>query len=153
MRRAPRRLCRLAQAAERFTLAAYKAMEEQQKRLALAQVQEPKAPEEPDTLDYFFVNVAYALVKIRIPDISHVEGMKDYVKIYLSTADKPILTKSTLKAIEDKLPTQRFLRVHKSFIVNLDQIEVFRSQKVWIGPHAIPVSETYLDALMEVLNK
>jgi DNA-binding LytR/AlgR family response regulator len=79
--------------------------------------------------------------------------MKDYVKIYLSTADKPILTKSTLKAIEDKLPTLRFLRVHKSFIVNLDQIEVFRSQKVWIGPHGIPVSETYLDALMQVLNK
>jgi hypothetical protein len=138
---------------ERFTLAAYKALEEQRKRLALTQVQESKAPEEHETVDYFFVNVAYALVKVRIPDISHVEGMKDYVKIYLSTADKPILTKSTLKAIEDKLPTLRFLRVHKSFIVNLVQIEVFRSQKVWIGPHGIPVSETYLDALMQVLNK
>ena len=139
---------------ERFTAAAYKALDEYQKRQALAQAlyPPPKLPDEPDAADYFFVNVSYALVKVRIPDITHVEGMKDYVKIYLSTADKPILTKSTLKAIEEKLPTQRFLRVHKSFIVNIDKMEAFRSQKIFVGTHAIPVSETYLEALMQVLN-
>ena len=140
---------------ERFTKAAYKALEEKQKLLAIStpSVSEPiLAKEDEATPDYFFVNVEYALVKIPIKDISHVESMKDYVKIFLTTAKKPILTKSTLKAIEEKLPSKGFMRVHKSFIVNLDKIESIRSQSITIGENHIPVSDTHLEGLMLVLN-
>lgn len=141
---------------ERFTKAAYKALEEKQKLLAVSStpsVSEPILPKEEEiTPDYFFVNVEYALVKIPINDISHVESMKDYVKIFLTTAKKPILTKSTLKAIEEKLPSKSFMRVHKSFIVNLDKIESIRSQSITIGENHVPVSDTHLEGLMRVLN-
>lgn len=147
---------------ERFTKAAYKALEEKQKLLAvsttssvassLAMTESIAPKEEENTPDYFFVNVEYALVKIPINDISHVESMKDYVKIFLTTAKKPVLTKSTLKAIEEKLPSKRFMRVHKSFIVNLDKIESIRSQSITIGENHVPVSDTHLEGLMRVLN-
>ncbi len=137
---------------ERFTKASLKALDEKQKQMALKatpSVSEPKTPQE----DAFFVNVEYALVKILIKDISHVESMKDYVKIFLTTAKKPIITKSTLKAIEEKLPTQAFMRIHKSFIVNLDKIESIRSQNIFIGEHHIPVSDAHLDTLMQLINQ
>lgn len=139
---------------ERFTKAAFKALEEKQKLNALLAPQPPKgeSEKEEETPDYFFVNVEYSLVKIIINDISHVESMKDYVKIFLTTALKPILTKSTLKAIEEKLPSKNFMRVHKSFIVNIDKIESIRSQNIAIGTHHVPVSDVHLEGLMKVLN-
>lgn len=140
---------------ERFTKAAFKALEEKQKLNALLappSVSAPISEKEEETPDYFFVNVEYSLVKITINDISHVESMKDYVKIFLTTAPKPILTKSTLKAIEEKLPSKNFMRVHKSFIVNIDKIESIRSQNIAIGAHHVPVSDVHLEGLMRVLN-
>ncbi len=139
---------------ERFAKAAYKALEEKQKRAALlaSSMAEAKNTDQNDAPDHFFVNVEYTLVKIRINDICHIESMKDYVKIFLETAKKPILTKSTLKSIEEKLPPQGFMRVHKSFIVNLNKIEAIRSQKIAINGHFIPVSDVHLAALMRVLN-
>ena len=141
---------------ERFTKAALKALDEKQKQEAFKSppsfiplgVSEPKTTQE----DAFFVNVEYALVKIQIKDISHVESMKDYVKIFLTTAKKPVITKSTLKAIEEKLPPQSFMRVHKSFIVNLDKIESIRSQNIAIGDHNVPISDAQLEPLMRMIN-
>lgn len=141
---------------ERFTKAAHKALEEKQKQVALALTTPPtelKASDEEEVPDYFFVNVEYALVKIPIAEISHIESMKDYVKIFLTTAKKPILTKSTLKGIEEKLPSRKFMRVHKSFIVNLNKIESIRSQNISIGEHHIPVSSVHLEGLMQALNR
>jgi DNA-binding LytR/AlgR family response regulator len=145
---------------ERFTKAAYKALEEKQKQDALLPPSRLNRDvpsviaqkENEETPEYFFVNVEYALVKITIADISHVESMKDYVKIFLTTATKPILTKSTLKGIEEKLPSKNFMRVHKSFIVNIDKIESIRSQNITIGAHHVPVSDVHLEGLMRILN-
>ena len=137
---------------ERFTKAALKALDEKQKLNALKNtpsVSDAKTPQE----DAFFVNVEYALVKIQIKDITHVESMKDYVKIFLTTSKKPVITKSTLKAIEEKLPPQSFMRVHKSFIVNLDKIESIRSQNIFIGEHHVPVSDAHLETLMQIINQ
>ena len=137
---------------ERFTKAALKALDEKQKLNALKNtpsVSDAKTPQE----DAFFVNVEYALVKIQVKDITHVESMKDYVKIFLTTAKKPVITKSTLKAIEEKLPPQSFMRVHKSFIVNLDKIESIRSQNIFIGEHHVPVSDAHLETLMHLINQ
>ena len=136
---------------ERFTKAALKALDEKQKQAAL-QAAVPVSTSKILREDVFFVNVEYALVKIVVQDITHVESMKDYVKIFLTTAQKPVITKSTLKAIEEKLPPQSFMRVHKSFIVNLGKIESIRSQIISIAEHHIPVSEGYVEALMQVVT-
>jgi DNA-binding LytR/AlgR family response regulator len=132
---------------ERFTKATLKALEEKQKQEAVKNVSFLEKEN-----DVFYVNVEYALVKIQVKDITHVESMKDYVKIFLTTAKKPIITKSTLKAIEEKLVAPSFMRIHKSFIVNLDKMESIRSQTIFIGEHEIPVSEGYLEAFMQVVN-
>lgn len=139
---------------ERFTKAAYKALDAQRKKEALmAPRAAPVAPRaEPHSPDFFFVNVEYSLVKIPVRDITHIEGMKDYVKIFLQTAKKPVLTKSTLKAMEEKLPEHDFFRVHKSFIVRLDKIDALRNKEIKIGEHEIPVGETNWEALLRLLN-
>lgn len=140
---------------ERFAKAAYKALEEKQKQEALINSQLSTVPDNSNdnSPDYFFVHVEYALVRITISDITHIESMKDYVKIFLTTAAKPVLTKSTLKGIEEKLPPNKFMRVHKSFIVQLGKIESIRSQQIFIGAHHIPVSDGFSEALMIALNR
>lgn len=134
---------------ERFSKAAYKALDIWQKNKAAPTptIVPPTAAAPTTSLGSFFVNVEYALVKIIIQDITHIEGMKDYVKIYLTTAPKPILTKATLKSMQEKLPTQHFMRVHKSFVLHLNKIEMIRNRKVMIGTHEIPVSEGNYEAL------
>ena len=99
-----------------------------------------------------FVNVEYSLVKISFDTITHIEGLKDYIKIYINTAVHPILTKSTLKGIEEKLPSGKFLRVQKSFIVNLDKIESIRNHRITIGKYEIPVSDTNMESLLEAIK-
>lgn len=136
---------------ERFTKAAIKALEvykgKQDPSPLPATFEGPEKEEET-----FFVNVEYTLVKITIAEITHIEGMKDYVKIYLHHSLKPVLTKSTLKAMEEKLPAGRFMRVHKSFIVNLNRIESIRNHMISLGKFEIPVSEVNMGVLLKVLK-
>ncbi|RYU93994.1 LytR/AlgR family response regulator transcription factor [Emticicia agri] len=141
---------------ERFTKATYKALEIYTKNNTVASTT-ANASAEPATKadefpEFFFINVEYSLVKIIIKDITHIEGLKDYIKIFLTTQTKPILTKSTMKAIEEKLPPKQFMRIHKSFIVNTDKIESIRGQRIKIGTHDIPVSESSIDELLKLLN-
>jgi DNA-binding LytR/AlgR family response regulator len=138
---------------DRFTKAAMKALHEKQKLQALDSASPTVSNEENKQEDYFFVPADYALVKITIADISHLESMKDYVKIYLTTSSKPVITKSTLRAMEEKLSIHSFVRVHKSFVVNLSKIESIRNQSISIGTHLIPISDSYLDAVMKVVNE
>lgn len=132
---------------ERFTKAANKAYE----RFELVNNARDHKAEEV-TLDYMFVNVEYSLVKISFDSITHIEGLKDYIKIYVNTAVHPILTKSTLKGIEEKLPSGHFLRVQKSFIVNLNKIESIRNHRITIGKYEIPVSDTNMESLLESIK-
>ncbi|MCB0599710.1 MAG: response regulator transcription factor [Saprospiraceae bacterium] len=136
---------------ERFMKACIKAIETRQKTKAPADTSVPEE-NQPKSPDYFFVNVEYALVRVSIPDITHVEGMKDYVKIYLSSQPKPVITKMTLKSIEEKLKDYPFYRVHKSFIVHLDRIESIRNQEITIGDHEIPISDSNIKDLMKLLQ-
>lgn len=134
---------------ERFSLAANKAYQ-------LFNMQKPVAqtvsvPQEV-LEDFFFVNVEYSLVRISIQQISHIEGLKDYVKIFLDGERKPVLTKMTMKSIEAKVLPHGFMRVHKSFIVNLRRIESIKQQRIKIGTYDIPVSDSHAADLMEKLN-
>jgi two-component system LytT family response regulator len=139
---------------ERFTKAVFKAWDEHQKRQALHNPAAPPLQTKTveDQPDFFFVNVEYSLVKIQTKDITHIEGMKDYVKIYLSTLKRPVLTKSTLKGIEERLPQQGFMRIHKSYIVNLAKIESIRNREIKIGDVEIPVGEGNVEELLKALN-
>ncbi len=129
---------------ERFLKAAYKAqkMTKPESRVIV----EGKAKKEKDTS--FFVNVEYSLVKISPEKISHIEGMKDYVKIFLTGQQKPVVTKATLKSLEEKLDSRSFMRVHKSYIANLEKVDSIRNHYLHIASHAIPVSESQMSELM-----
>jgi DNA-binding LytR/AlgR family response regulator len=100
-----------------------------------------------ESSDHLFVNVEYTLVKISFADILFVEGLKDYLKIHLASSPKAILTKMSLKAMEEKLPAGKFIRVHKSFIVALDKVTIIKRDFVCIGNHEVPVSDFYKENL------
>jgi len=102
---------------------------------------------------HMFVNVEYTLVKVLFADILFVEGLKDYIKIHVASSSKPILTKMSLKAMEEKLSAGEFIRVHKSFIIAADKITVIKRDFVCIGNHEIPVSDFYKDKLVRLVNK
>ena len=96
-----------------------------------------------DQPDYFFVYVEYNQVKVNIPDILYIEGMKDYVKIFLTSSSRPIITKMSMKALEEKLSRDRFARTHKSYIVSADKITAVKRDLICIDKIELPLSESY----------
>jgi DNA-binding LytR/AlgR family response regulator len=100
-----------------------------------------------------FVNADYSLVKIKTEEITYIEGLKDYIKIHLNTSTKPIVTRMTMKSIEEKLPSSEFFRVHKSFIISLDKIESIRNLKIKIGNAQIPISESYTEEFFKLIGQ
>jgi DNA-binding LytR/AlgR family response regulator len=94
---------------------------------------------------YFFVHSEYKEIKIFFDDILYVEGLKDYVKIFLSTQQRPVLTRLNLKAIEAKLPGDKFCRIHNSYIVSLARISSIQKSQVFIGSNTIPVGDKFAD--------
>jgi len=100
---------------------------------------------------YLFVRADYKLVKIDLQDILYVEGLKDYVKIYCG--DRPILTQMSMKAIEEKLPTNDFIRVHRSFIVSFDKIDFIHKSFISIKGKEIPLSDHYKDSFISIVQK
>lgn len=146
---------------ERFLKAVNKADELHHLRASGGQPAEtrPEAPAASEAIpgstspgDYLFVNADYSLVKIRLGDITYVEGLKDYVKIYQEGHTRPVITRLTMKALEERLPSGRFLRVHKSYIVSLDKIESIRNLRIKMGAAQIPVSEHYSEAFFKALG-
>jgi len=101
--------------------------------------------------EYLLVKADYSTVKIMLNDILYIEGLKDYVKIY--RGGKPVLTKSTMKNIEDKLPGEKFVRVHKSYIVALSRIESIENQRIIIGEKRIPVGDQYKENFNRIIDK
>jgi DNA-binding LytR/AlgR family response regulator len=100
----------------------------------------------------FFVNVEYSHVKIVAADINYIESYKDYIKIYLSSTVKPVITRMSLKSIEAKLPVGAFIRTHKSFLVAKAKITTIKRDFVCIGSTEIPVSETFRENINRVLK-
>ncbi len=103
-----------------------------------------------DTKDFMFVKADYKLVKIKFNDIFYVEGLKDYVKIV--TAGKNVLTLNRMKTMEEKLPTGKFIRVHRSFIISIDKIDSVNKGSVQIGKSSIPVSNSYRDDFLNSID-
>jgi DNA-binding LytR/AlgR family response regulator len=105
----------------------------------------------PDT-EYLFVTSNYALIKVNLRNVTHIEGLKDYIKIYTSDQQSPILTRMTMKSIEERLPTDAFFRAHKSFIVSIAKIDMIRNQRIQIGNHLIPISDNNYDIFKQRIN-
>lgn len=117
-----------------------------QKAQTLLQLRQPLDKVLPAKEDYFFVNANYALVKVKIADITYVEGMKDYVRI--NTADgKPVVTRMGLKNIEERLGAERFMRVHRSYVIALERIESVQKNQLIIDGTEIPIGDGYRQGL------
>jgi DNA-binding LytR/AlgR family response regulator len=136
-----------------FTRAANRALEHFQ---ALGHkeipVQMDKPAEPAKQRDHIFLKVEYQLVKVNFDDILYLEGLKDYVKVYLKNEPRPILTHASMKSLEERLPAERFLRFHRSYIVALDKITSVTKTSVQIGKMIIPVTDQYRDVFQVFLD-
>lgn len=92
---------------------------------------------------YLFVKVNTSMVKVSYNEIKYIEGLKDYIKIYIN--DKPLITKSTIKHIESILPGENFTRVHKSYIIAIDKIDKIEYNHIFIGQKKIPIGMQFKD--------
>lgn len=111
------------------------------------------APAQEAENEYLFLKVAHQLQRIALNDILYIQGLKDYVKVYLKSSSNPVLSLTSLKALEEKLPSRRFMRIHRSFIISLDQINAVSRNTVQIGEKNIPVSEQYKEAFNQFLSR
>jgi two-component system, LytTR family, response regulator len=104
--------------------------------------------------DYFFINVDYSLVKVMYNNIIWIEGLKDYIKIYLKDSAKPIIARLSLKSLEDELPPSTFLRIHKSYIVSKNFITSVKKSSVLLDNKTeLPVGENYKDRIDDLVGR
>ncbi|WP_186756823.1 LytR/AlgR family response regulator transcription factor [Echinicola salinicaeni] len=102
---------------------------------------------------YIFIKVEYQLVKVVLKDILYVEGYKDYVKVHLADRSSPLLSLTSLKNMEEILPENQFMRIHRSYIISLDHIQSITKNTVNISNTTIAVSENYKDNFLQFVNK
>ncbi len=99
---------------------------------------------------YIFIKVDYCTIKIILNEIRFVEGLKDYIKIFIN--EKFYITKSTIKHIESKLPIEQFARVHKSYIISIDKIDKIEYNHIFIGQNKIPIGMQFKDSFYEKID-
>lgn len=109
-----------------------------------------KPVEEPTSI---FVKSEYKLLQIDLDTIRYVEGLKDYVKIYTDDVQHPVLTLMNMKAMEQMLPPSRFIRVHRSFIVNKSKIREVERNRIIYGDVNIPIGDSYKQAFLDFISK
>jgi len=134
---------------ERFLKAVNKA---QEYLTILEKVQAIAVPGEiRSTNEFIFVKSDYKLVKIEIAEILYIESLKDYIKIYIG--EKPVITLSSMKSVEEKLPSNIFCRVHRSYMVNIPKIQYIHRNYVMVGNKEIPIGENYKENFLRVINQ
>jgi DNA-binding LytR/AlgR family response regulator len=101
---------------------------------------------------YFFINADYSLIKINFADVIWVEGLKDYIKIHLKSTNKVIVSKMSMKSIEEQLPSSVFLRIHKSYIISKEYVTSLKKSSIFIENIELPVGDTYKEAVAEYVN-
>ncbi len=113
----------------------------------------PKEATTTANTEYFFVNVDYSLLKVIFADIVYIEGLKDYIKIHLKSTSKAIITRLSIKSLEEQLPASQFIRIHKSYIVSLKYITAVRKSSVFIDAIELPVSDNYRETIATLTGK
>ncbi len=128
------------------------AVEKARKQLQQTSVTQPPAPQ-PQQPSTVFIRVDSEWRNLAVDDIIYVNGMKDYVLFYLDNEPKPLVTHLTMKAVEDMLPKERFLRIHRSYIIAVDKIQkVDRNDCVHIGKEIIHIPDGYLQTFRQFLD-
>ena len=112
--------------------------------------QPPQTPQTPLNPSYLMVKADYKLYKLNFDDIHYIEGQHEYVSFY--TKDKRVTALYSLKALEDQLPRDKFIRVHKSYIVNIDHISEIEQVSLTVAGHKVPIGGSYRDSLLEKLG-
>ena len=114
-------------------------------------VQQPiSTPPPSDAVDFIFVKTEHKIQRVDLDDILYIEGLKDYISIY--TPAERIVTLQNMKKMEDILPSGRFLRVHRSYIVALDKIASIERGRIFIEDKIIPVGDTYRDTFYKYIG-
>ena len=101
---------------------------------------------------YIYVRADYSLIKIDCNEIEYIEGLDDYIKIFI-TGKKPVLTLMSLKGILEKLSAKNFIRVHRSFIVPFVKIKHIRNKKIQLTTTEVPIGASYEEAFMKVFQQ
>jgi two-component system response regulator LytT len=109
-------------------------------------------PAEPAE-DYLYLKVEYQLVRVAFNDILYVEGLKDYVKVHLVSQPRPLLSLTSLRSMEEKLPSRQFMRIHRSYIIGLNHIQAIGRGTVQIKGETIPVSDGYREVFDQFFSK
>lgn len=106
-----------------------------------------------DDKQYLFVKSTYQLIRVKYSDIVYIEGMREYVRIHTSEG-KSVMTLLSMKLLDERLPKEMFMRVHKSYIVNLGKIKVIENQRIVVGENLyIPIGGQYKDAFDAYISK
>ncbi|BDD12406.1 DNA-binding response regulator (plasmid) [Fulvitalea axinellae] len=100
--------------------------------------------------DFIFVRSDRKMVKVKLDELHYVESLKDYLKIHL--ADRFIVTRETISGLVDRLPKNSFLRIHRSFVVNLSHIDAYTNESVEINKTVLPISRQYKQEVSDFLN-
>jgi len=103
--------------------------------------------------DHVFFHADYSLIKVVLDEVSYVEGVKDYVKIHFTTNKRPLLVRHSMKGIEEIFPVSRFIRIHKSYIINVSCVTAIRKNSLFFKDFELPVSEQYRDAVTLLANR
>lgn len=110
-------------------------------------------PVEKGEMESIFVKSEYKLLQIELRKILYIEGLKDYVKIFVEDEPRPILSLMSMKSLEDMLPSDRFVRVHRSFIVQPEKIKIIERNRIVFGKEYIPISDNYKQHFQEMLER
>ena len=102
---------------------------------------------------FLFLKSEYKIRRINFDEILYIEGLKDYVKVYLQHEKKAVISLNTMKSMESKLPSGQFMRVHRSFIVNLNQISTIERNRIIFGDRHIPVGDQYKNRFNDFLKQ
>lgn len=132
---------------DRFYKAAQKALHQKQNS---SPVPLPEVPVTHTPHSFIFVKTEHKIQKIYLDDVLYIEGLKDYISIF--TKNERIITLQNMKKMEDALPTGRFVRVHKSYIVALDKIDSIERSRIQISDKIIPVGDTYREAFFKLVE-
>ena len=108
--------------------------------------------QKPEEIDSIFVKSDYKLVQVELKKIMYIEGLKDYIKLHIENEPKAILSLISMKAMEEKLPSKHFVRVHRSFIVQKSKIKVIDRGRIVFGKEYIPISDSYKQEIQTYLN-
>jgi len=103
--------------------------------------------------DCIYVKSDYRLIQIQLLKILYIESLRDYLKIYLEGESQPIVSHITMKAMEEMLPSDLFMRVHRSFIVRKDKIKVVEHNRIVFTKAHIPISDSYKGPFQEFMDK